>query len=88
MQDFFSIIGTGREIPASAFQDLKELGSVIIYNGAIWHGHSNNSSDLPRRSIQGAYIRRDAHSGINLPGRMKPDTLARIGSLARYILAV
>jgi len=63
-------------------------GSVIVYNGAVWHGHTTNSSDLPRRSIQGAYIRREAHSGINLPARMRPDTLARIGSLARYILAV
>jgi ectoine hydroxylase-related dioxygenase (phytanoyl-CoA dioxygenase family) len=63
-------------------------GSVIIYNGAVWHGHTANSSDAPRRSIQGAYIRRKARSGIDLTKRMRPDTLARIGSLARYILAV
>ncbi|MGB9178884.1 MAG: phytanoyl-CoA dioxygenase family protein [Pyrinomonadaceae bacterium] len=63
-------------------------GSVIIYNGSVWHGHTTNSSDEPRRSIQGAYIRREAQSGINLPERMRPDTLARIGSLARYVLAV
>ncbi len=63
-------------------------GSMIVYNGAVWHGHTTNSSDEPRRSIQGAYIRRDARSGENLPARMRPDTLARIGSLARYVLAV
>lgn len=63
-------------------------GSVIVYNGAVWHGHTANSSDEPRRSIQGAYIRREARSGVNLPERMRPDTLARIGSLARYVLAV
>lgn len=63
-------------------------GSVIVYNGAILHGHSANSSDEPRRSIQGAYIRRGARSGENLPARMRPDTFARIGSLARYVLAV
>jgi hypothetical protein len=34
---------------------------------------------LPRRSIQGAYIRREAPSGENLPERMRPDTLARVG---------
>jgi ectoine hydroxylase-related dioxygenase (phytanoyl-CoA dioxygenase family) len=33
-------------------------GSVIIYNGSIWHGHSQNGSSSPRRSIQGAFIRR------------------------------
>lgn len=63
-------------------------GSVIIYNGSVWHGHSANSSGEPRRSIQGAYIRRDARSGFDLPARMRPETLARVGPLARYLLAV
>jgi ectoine hydroxylase-related dioxygenase (phytanoyl-CoA dioxygenase family) len=63
-------------------------GSVIVYNGSVWHGHAANSSGEPRRSIQGAYIRRDAQSGVNLPARMRPETLARIGPLARYLLAV
>ncbi|HEX8148252.1 MAG TPA: phytanoyl-CoA dioxygenase family protein [Pyrinomonadaceae bacterium] len=63
-------------------------GSVIVYNGAVWHGHSANSSGEPRRSIQGAYIRRDARPGCDWPSRMRPETLARIGPLARYLLAV
>lgn len=63
-------------------------GSVIIYNGSVWHGHSANSSDEPRRSLQGAYIRRTARPGFDLSARMRPETLARIGPLARYLLAV
>jgi hypothetical protein len=63
-------------------------GSVIVYNGSVWHGHAANSTDKPRRSIQGAYIRREAQSGINLPARMRPETLARISPLAKYVLAV
>jgi ectoine hydroxylase-related dioxygenase (phytanoyl-CoA dioxygenase family) len=63
-------------------------GSVIIYNGSVWHGHTVNSSDHPRRSIQGAYIRRQAPSPVNLPARMRPETLARIGPLAKYVLGV
>jgi ectoine hydroxylase-related dioxygenase (phytanoyl-CoA dioxygenase family) len=63
-------------------------GSLIVFNGSVWHGHTANLSDEPRRSIQGAYIRREAPSGENLPGRMRPDTLARVGSLAKYVLAV
>jgi ectoine hydroxylase-related dioxygenase (phytanoyl-CoA dioxygenase family) len=47
-----------------------------------------NLTDKPRRSIQGAYIRREAPSGIDLPARMRPDTMARISPLAKYILAV
>jgi ectoine hydroxylase-related dioxygenase (phytanoyl-CoA dioxygenase family) len=63
-------------------------GSMIIYNGSVWHGHTVNRSGRPRRSIQGAYIRRDAESGENLTARMLPETLARISPLARYVLAV
>lgn len=63
-------------------------GSIIVYNGSVWHGHTANSSGAPRRSIQGAYIRREAQSGVNLPARMRPETLARIGPLARYLLAI
>jgi hypothetical protein len=81
-----------RDDPLADYEDqivaCGPAGSVIVYNGAVWHGHTANSSDEPRRSIQGAYIRREAQSGVNLPERMRPDTLARIGSLARYILAV
>jgi Phytanoyl-CoA dioxygenase (PhyH) len=63
-------------------------GSMIVFNGAIWHGHTANRSGLPRRSIQGAYIRREAESGENLRQRMLPETLARISALAKYVLAV
>jgi len=63
-------------------------GSMIVYNGSVWHGHMANSTGGPRRSIQGAYIRREAQSGVNLPARMRSETLARIGSLAKYVLAV
>ena len=33
-------------------------GSLIVFNGSVWHGHGANGTDTPRRSIQGAYIRR------------------------------
>jgi ectoine hydroxylase-related dioxygenase (phytanoyl-CoA dioxygenase family) len=62
--------------------------SVIVYNGSVWHGHTANSSGEPCRSIQGAYIRREARSGGDLPARMRPATLARISPLAKYLLAV
>ncbi len=63
-------------------------GSVIIFNGSVWHGHTVNVSGRPRRSIQGAYIRRDVWSGENLRVRMTPETLSRISPLAKYLLAV
>ena len=38
-------------------------GSVVIYNGSVWHGHGANQTKEPRRSIQGAYIRRATNKG-------------------------
>jgi ectoine hydroxylase-related dioxygenase (phytanoyl-CoA dioxygenase family) len=63
-------------------------GSMILFNGSVWHGHTGNHTDEPRRSMQGAYIRRDAGSGENLLARMQPETLSRISPLAKYVLAV
>lgn len=63
-------------------------GAVIILNGSVLHGHSANTTGAPRRSIQGAFIPRDARAGTDFSTRMRPETLARIGSLARYVLAI
>ena len=61
-------------------------GAIIVYNGSVRHGHGPNLTDRPRRSIQGAYIRRDA-SGFGLASRMGADTRERIGPLAEYLIA-
>lgn len=63
-------------------------GSVIVFNGSTWHGHGKNETDKPRRSIQGAYIRRTERSGENWSSRMRPETLGRVGALAAYLLAL
>ena len=63
-------------------------GSIIIYNGSVWHGWTANRSAKPRRSIQGAFIRRECQSGVDLSARMRPETLARISGLAKYLLDV
>lgn len=61
-------------------------GSMIVYNGSVWHGHGGNGTLSARRSIQGAFIRRDLTSGFNLASRMRPETLSRIGPVARYLI--
>jgi len=63
-------------------------GSVVVYNGSVWHGHGANQTHEPRRSIQGAYIRRDDKQAMDHAARMRPETFARIGALARYVLNV
>ncbi len=62
-------------------------GSMIIFNGSVWHGHTANTTAEARRSIQGYFVRREVRSGIDLPDRMLAETMARIGPLARYVLA-
>jgi len=65
-----------------------QAGAVTIFNASVWHGHTANLSDNARRSIQGYFVPRGARSGSNPGARMKPETLARIGPLARYLLAI
>lgn len=98
IDDFHADNGATRFVPGShleaeppksdeAVAACGPAGSIIVYNGAVWHGAGPNATGLPRRSIQGAYIRRDA-VGFPLAARMLPETLGRIGPLARYLLAV
>lgn len=70
---------------AAVVQACGPAGSMILYNGSIWHGHAANLTDRPRRSIQGAYIRRTLASSGTL--RIRAETLDRIGPLAKYLLA-
>jgi ectoine hydroxylase-related dioxygenase (phytanoyl-CoA dioxygenase family) len=37
-----------------------DAGSLLVFNGSVWHGHGANLSDEPRRSVQGAFIPGDA----------------------------
>ncbi len=62
-------------------------GSMIIYNGSVWHGHAANRSNR-RRSVQGAFIPREARAAIDQASRIRPETLKRIGELAKYVLDV
>ena len=65
-----------------------QAGSMIVFNGSIWHGHSANKTGTPRRSLQGAYIPRDAQAGTDFRASILSETLDRISLLAKYLLAV
>lgn len=65
-----------------------QAGSLLVFNGSTWHGHSANRSSSARRSLQGAFIPRDGRAGTDFGARMTPDTRARLGPLARYVLAL
>jgi phytanoyl-CoA dioxygenase PhyH len=63
-------------------------GSLVIFNGSAWHGHGANTSNGPRRSLQGAFIPRDGRAGTDFGARMQPESRARLGPLARHVLAL
>lgn len=61
-------------------------GSLLIFNGSAWHGHSANTTARPRRSLQGAFIPRDGRAWTDFAARMDSATRARLGPLARSLL--
>ncbi|HWM90392.1 MAG TPA: phytanoyl-CoA dioxygenase family protein [Thermoanaerobaculia bacterium] len=63
-------------------------GSLLVFNGSAWHGHTANTSCGPRRSLQGAFIPRDGRAATGFAARMQPETRARLRPLARHVLAL
>jgi hypothetical protein len=63
-------------------------GSLIIFNGSAWHGHTANTSSGLRRSVQGAFIPRAGRAGTDFAARMQPETSMRLCPLARHVLAL
>lgn len=67
---------------------LGPAGSLLIFNGSTWHGHTANTSDRPRRSLQGHFIPRDGQAATDFAARMGPETYVRLSPLARHVLAL
>jgi hypothetical protein len=63
-------------------------GSLLVFNGSAWHGHTANASNWPRRSIQGAFIPRGGRAATDFAARMLPGTRARLSPLAHTVLAI
>jgi len=87
------------DIPADCISDVRAdhagqvlacgaAGSLLVFHGSTWHGHSANLSSNPRRSIQGAFIPQGGRTGTDFTAGMGPERRARLGSLARQILGV
>ncbi len=67
---------------------LGEPGMMILFNAAIWHGHTANVTGKPRRSIQGYFVKRSAAQAFCFRSRVADHVQARMSSLARYLLAL
>ena len=82
--------GASSDLPAHADSQVLACGppgSLLIFNGSAWHGHAANSSDKPRRSLQGAFIPRDGQAATDFAASMQPETRVRLSALAHYVLA-
>jgi ectoine hydroxylase-related dioxygenase (phytanoyl-CoA dioxygenase family) len=63
-------------------------GSMLLFDGSTWHGHTANISSQPRRSIQGAFIPHEGRAATDFSARMLPETRARLSSLGHTLLAL
>jgi ectoine hydroxylase-related dioxygenase (phytanoyl-CoA dioxygenase family) len=61
-------------------------GSVILFDASTWHGHTSNRTSAARRSLQATYIPRSGRPATDFVARMKPETFARLGGVARYLI--
>jgi hypothetical protein len=63
-------------------------GSLLIFDGSTWHGHTANVSDQSRRSLQGFFVPRTGHAATDFGERMPAETRRRLSPLAKYLLDI
>ncbi len=57
-------------------------GSVLVFNGHLWHSGTRNETDLPRRVLQCSFVGRDE---VRF-GRVKVNAPDRLSRTARYLV--
>ncbi|MEZ5041461.1 MAG: phytanoyl-CoA dioxygenase family protein [Saprospiraceae bacterium] len=63
-------------------------GSVFIFNSHVWHGGTTNTTRNPRRAIHSYFCRGDQPQQTDQKRFIRSETLDRIASAARELLAV
>jgi len=90
--------GATRFLPGSA--DLAELpdtapnieqacgpaGSMLLFDGSVWHGHGANLTSRCRRSVQGALIPKAARSAVDHRRTLRPKIWAAFPQEVRSLL--
>jgi ectoine hydroxylase-related dioxygenase (phytanoyl-CoA dioxygenase family) len=67
---------------------LAPAGTVVVFNSHLWHGGTLNRSSSPRRALHAYFTRRGNGQQLDQRKYARPETLARLGPAARFILDV
>lgn len=65
-----------------------EPGTMILFNAAVWHGHTANVTSRARRSVQGYFVRRAVMQGFDFRSQLCDQVQTRMCPRARYLLAL
>jgi ectoine hydroxylase-related dioxygenase (phytanoyl-CoA dioxygenase family) len=72
--------------PESRHPDQKSIvaaaGSVLMFNGGLWHSGTRNEAGHPRRVLQGQFIARE----LVHPDDNRPDLPQRWSPAVRYLM--
>jgi len=74
--------------PASRHPDQRIIvanaGSVLVFNGHLWHSGTSNESSRPRRVVQCSFVGRDE---FRFP-KPKVEVTERLSPAARYVVSI
>src|SRR3569833_4587880 len=65
-----------------------KAGTVVVFNGHMWHGGTQNRTDVPRRAMTFAYEHRDEPQQYPLAGNMRQEVVERLSPAERFLLAL
>jgi hypothetical protein len=63
-------------------------GTVVVFNGHIWHGGTRNRGDRRRRSLNAFFTRRHNPQQVDQAALVRPEVLRRFGPAVQYVLGL
>jgi ectoine hydroxylase-related dioxygenase (phytanoyl-CoA dioxygenase family) len=63
-------------------------GSLMVFNGYLWHGGTENTTDMLRHGVFSFYARRDQARKYDQGALLDEETRSRLTSEALYVLGV
>ncbi|MFZ3548797.1 phytanoyl-CoA dioxygenase family protein [Streptomyces sp. 4.24] len=65
---------------------LAPAGSLVVFNGHLWHGGTRNRSGRPRQAVHSYFTRRSNAQQLDQAAFARSETLAHLSLAARFIL--